>query len=215
MNFYYFIKSILIIIFYLFSKTKRYMNLLILIIFYKPKTILEIGVYNGLRAKQMIEAAKIYNNQIIYYGFDLFENFYKEKNILFKELSKNPLKKKDIMSFLSSVCKVFLFKGNTKKTLEKFTKKKIKIDFLFIDGGHSVRTINNDWHYVQKLLHKKSIVVFDDYYLDDKGLIKKFGCNKIIHNLNNSFKFQKLPFVDQFYNNNTPKKIKMVKVSLK
>jgi len=66
------------------------MNLLILIIFYKPKTILEIGVYNGLRAKQMIEAAKIYNNQIIYYGFDLFENFYKEKIVKLQSL-RNPL----------------------------------------------------------------------------------------------------------------------------
>ena len=42
----------------------------------------------------MIETAKIFNKEIDYYGFDLFEDFYK-KNIIKKELSKKPLSKKN------------------------------------------------------------------------------------------------------------------------
>ena len=62
-----------IVKYYLFSNYKRYLNLLVAILFCKPKNILEIGVYNGKRANEMIDASKIFNNKINYYGFDLFE----------------------------------------------------------------------------------------------------------------------------------------------
>ena len=66
------LKTLLRIIYYLQSNEKRYVNLLIQIFKKKPKKIVEIGVYNGRRAIQMIEAAKIFNKDVEYYGFDLF-----------------------------------------------------------------------------------------------------------------------------------------------
>ena len=55
-NLYFFTLTIYRILRYLFSKTKRYSILLFLILVNRPKSILEIGVYNGVRAREMIEA---------------------------------------------------------------------------------------------------------------------------------------------------------------
>ena len=91
-NFFYLILTILRIIKYLISDTKRYSNILSIIFYYKPKSIAEIGVYRGVRSREMIQAAKIFNKNIEYFGFDLFEMI--NKKIQKKELSKIPYTKK-------------------------------------------------------------------------------------------------------------------------
>ena len=78
----------------------------------------------------------------------------KKKNIIKKELSKKPLSKKKISKKLNNYNRVRLFKGDTKVTLPKFVKEKIKIDFAFIDGGHSFNTINSDWKNVNQIITK-------------------------------------------------------------
>ena len=79
----------------MFSSYKRYANLIIIIFKLKPKIILEIGVYKGTRSIEMIQAAKLFNSSVKYYGFDLFEDFFKNK--------------------LNKFCDVKLYKGYTKK----------------------------------------------------------------------------------------------------
>jgi len=213
-NYFYLFKTIIRIFLYLFSNTKRYSNLLFYILLHKPKSILEIGVYDGRRALQMIEAAKIFNNRINYYGFDLFEDFSKFSNILEKELSKKPKNQFVIKNNLRRIANVILYKGFTKKTLKNFTKNNsAKIDFVFIDGGHSIKTIKNDWMYVKRIIHKRSVTIFDDYYLKNNQLTKLYGCNKTINDLGNNFKFKKLPFTDKFFDKKKYKFIKMIKVS--
>jgi len=104
--------------------------------------------------------------------------------------------------------------GNTNKTLKIFSKKK-KIDLIFIDGGHKISTIKNDWKFCSKLLKKKSILIFDDYYLNNKKLISKYGCNKLISELKNSkIRINLLPFTDYFYIKNKKTGIKMVSVKV-
>ena len=93
---------------------------------------------------------------------------------------------KVIKELLEAHARIKLIKGNTLMTLPNFPKKN-KIDFIFIDGGHSVKTIRNDWNQSKKLMHKNTVVVFDDFYSGDKNLIKKFGCNKIIESLPNNY----------------------------
>jgi len=176
---------------YLLSPTRRYAYLLLLILRHRPKTILEIGVYTGKRSKDMILASRIFNNRVSYFGFDLFEDFYKEKEILRKEFSKKPLTKKIIYNNLRKLAKTQLFKGYTSKTLEKFSNKKIKVDFIFIDGGHSIETIRNDWFWVKKFLHKKSVVIFDDFYqTKNTNIINKFGCNLVIRRLTKDYYYK-------------------------
>tara|TARA_A100001011_G_scaffold230594_1_gene238664 strand:- start:3251 stop:3913 length:663 start_codon:yes stop_codon:yes gene_type:complete len=215
MNILLFVKFLYRIIKYYLSNTKRYAFLLNSIFKRKPKSILEIGVYNGNRAVEMIETAKIFNKDIIYYGFDLFEDFYKNKKLLKNELSKNPLSKKKIINKLSNFEKIKLIKGNTISTLHKFVKSKKEIDFAFIDGGHSLNTIKKDWKNINKLMSENSLVIFDDYYeLISKKKINA-GCNKVINSLpKKKYTSFKYPIGDIFFDkyNKINKKIFMVSV---
>jgi len=68
------------------------------------------------------------------------------------------------------------------------------MDFVFIDGGHSIKTICNDWHYVQKIMNQHTIVLFDDYWN-----IEEAGCKTLINNLDRDrFEVQILPPKDKF-----------------
>jgi hypothetical protein len=67
--------------------------------------------------------------------------------------------------------------------------------------------------YVKRIIHKRSVTIFDDYYLKNNQLTKLYGCNKIINDLGNNFKFKKLPFTDKFFEKKKYKFIKMIKVS--
>ena len=186
---FYFLLTVFRIIKYLFSNTKRYSHILIEIILTKPKSIIEIGVYKGKRSKEILQAALIFNSDIEYYGFDLFELI--DDDIIKKELSKKPLSEKEIKLLLSRYGKIKLYKGYTNNTLHKV--KNVKADFIFIDGGHTVKTIKSDWKNSIKFTKKNTVIIFDDYYVDDKKLIKKFGCNLIIKSI------PKKIFVKKFY----------------
>jgi hypothetical protein len=181
MNFWFFIKFLKKYFFYRISNTKRYSELIKKVIDSKAQNILEVGVYTGRRSAELIECAKVFNKKIIYYGFDLFEDISDVK--IKKELSKQPETMQKIKDKLLKLnCSILLFKGNTLKTLKLFKTNK-RFDFIFIDGGHSIKTIANDWKYTEKKLSKKGIIVFDDYYIGDKNIIKKFGCNNLISEL--------------------------------
>ena len=199
---------------YFFSKTKRYLNIFFLIIKSKPKSILEIGVYKGIRSSEMIQLAKIFNKNIHFYGFDLFENINLKKKS--EELSKYPFSIKMIYKDLKKVSRnINLYKGNTKITLKNNLNNK-KINFIFIDGGHSIKTISKDWKNCIKFLNKETTIVFDDYYVDNNKIIKKFGCNNLINNLSKKkYYIEVLPFTDYFQLLGENTGIKMVLVKLK
>ena len=118
------------------SNEKRYVNLLFQILKKRPKKILEIGVYNGRRAIQMIEAAKIFNKNIEYYGFDLFEGL--TKKIYNTEASKFPSTIDKIKELLNNRAKIFLYKGFTNETLKKFSLNGVNIDFIFIVSNRNL-----------------------------------------------------------------------------
>ena len=206
-NFVCLILTILRIIKYLISDTKRYSIILSTIFYYRPKSIIEIGVYRGVRAKEMIQAAQIFNKNIEYFGFDLFEMI--NKKIQRKELSKIPYSKKDIKNNLSKYAKVRLFKGYTSKTLDKLKNK--KVDLIFIDGGHRLDTIKNDWYKSIKFQKKNTIIIFDDYYLDNEKIIRNFGCNLVVNKIDEKKYSKKLFFfTDRFVHLKQRLNIKMV-----
>ena len=199
---------------YYFSKYSRYRHIYSTLISLKPKTILEIGVYKGIRSYEMINLASDFNSPIRYYGFDLFKKIPKKR--IKSELSKQPLSKKEIGKKLNNFnnVKVELISGDTKISLKKFIRSKKKIDFVFIDGGHSIKTIFSDWKNVKKIISKKSIVIFDDYY-DDTEIIKKYGCNKIINEIGDEFNFVILKSTDFILYNKKKIKNSLVKVFYK
>ena len=154
-------KLLYILLKYSISSTKRYLSLFLLIIKYKPKSILEIGVYRGIRSAEMISVAKIFNKNLSFYGFDLFKKLTKKRKNY--ELSKFPLSQNEINLKLSKLSNnTNLFSGNTKKTLKKFLKKKVKVDFVFIDGEHTSKQLLLDFYACRESTAKKCVFLFHD-----------------------------------------------------
>lgn len=160
----------------------RYVYLLEAVRVLKPKKILEVGTWNGHRAKQMLSLVP----DAKYYGFDLFEDANEftdaeEKNV------KPHHTLAEVKEFLLGY-DVKLYKGNTRETLAKFNH---KVDFAWIDGGHSVETIRSDWENVKRCLTKDAAVYFDDFYSGgiDTSL---YGCNEVVKDLD----YELLPAID-------------------
>ena len=140
------------------------------------------------------------SDKVHYTGFDLFEEATAETDAEEFNVKKHFTEKQvneKLTAFANSINeaeddKQFTFcliKGNTRQTLDIISNsdacnsRNIKPDFAFIDGGHSLKTIEHDY---SKLGHIP-IVVFDDYYrLDEAGKIpdiKKVGCNLMFEEL--------------------------------
>ncbi len=152
---------------------ERYAQLLQAVRTKQPKAILEIGVFDGKRALQMLSLCSTAK----YYGFDLFEDATEETDRIEKNVKKH--------YFLSDIAEkltgydAYLFKGNSRETLKNFNE---PVDFVWIDGGHSVETIRSDWENVKRVITPDAWVFFDDYYtgpIDTSAM----GCNEIVKDL--------------------------------
>jgi predicted O-methyltransferase YrrM len=152
----------------------RYERLIALVKEKQPKAILEIGTWNGRRALEMLMASP----DSKYYGFDLFEDSdaftdAEEKNV------KPHYTLRGVKAYLDGF-DVVLHKGNTRATLKDFDK---PVDFVWLDGGHSVETVRSDWENVKRVLMPGATVLFDDYYTGPIDT-RRFGCNEIVKSLN-------------------------------
>lgn len=153
----------------------RYDTLLKLIDLFKPKTIVETGTWRGSNAARMISAAQRHNSEISYIGYDLFEEANPETDQ--SEFNVKPhYRMSDVEQALKRTgAEIVLIKGNTRQTLIS-----AQADFAFIDGGHSLETINHDY----EALKTSKVIVFDDYYTSDENGripdIEQLGCNKIV-----------------------------------
>ena len=150
----------------------------------KPKHFLEVGVFCGVTSKNICELLNnIHEGDFSYIGFDLFgEKINHELNEVEPEYIKsqkfsNPFKhiyynfllkenlnsRKSIEKFLKKFKKnINLVKGDTNKTLKETNLK--KIDFAFIDGGHSYETTYNDLSTLYLSMKNRSkTIVCDDY----------------------------------------------------
>lgn len=159
----------------------RYEKIIELIHQVKPKTIIEIGVWNGKRAIEMSRAAMRHSDKVHYTGYDLFDEASARTDA--EELNfKRTQSLKEVSARLADFAKIepgFTFelvRGNTRQTLQK----KTKADFVYIDGGHSIETIRSDYDAVKA----SPVVVFDDYYAKDAAGrcpdLAKFGANAIV-----------------------------------
>ena len=162
-------------------------NVLLKIIFEKkPKHFLEVGVFCGVTSRNICELLNsIHNGDFSYVGFDLFgEKIDQELNEVEPEYIKsqkfsNPFKHiyynfllKENLNTIESIEKflkkfkknINLVKGDTNKTLKKTNLK--KIDFAFIDGGHSYETTYNDLSILYLSMKNKSKTIICDDYAD-------------------------------------------------
>lgn len=153
----------------------RYSKLIAAVRDKRPKCIVEIGTWNGGRAMEMLRQAP----DAMYYGFDLFEDANEETDRV--EFNVKAHYAVDTVYERLKGFKAQLFKGNTRETLKWF-KPEILVDFLWLDGGHSVETIRSDWNLIKPHLAADACVFFDDYF---SGPIdtQKIGCNEIVKDL--------------------------------
>lgn len=139
----------------------------------QPKAIAEIGTWSGQRALAMLNLSP----KSKYYGFDLFEDATKEVDAL--EFNKKAhYRMQDVYERLTGF-DVVLTKGNTRETLKTFNE---PVDFVWLDGGHSVETIRSDWENIKRCLTPDAWVFFDDYF--SGGIdTSRIGCNEIVKDL--------------------------------
>ena len=185
------------------SGKKRYFSIFLHILKNKPIYICEVGVYAGERSNEIIKLSGILNNnKTVYYGFDLFEDITIKK--INDEFSKQPLhinKIKEMLNKNSYCNKFYLIKGDTVNTLKEYDFKN-KLDLVFIDGGHSIQTINSDFMNLIKKIKEKGIIILDDYYSINKKIIEKAGCNVLINNITKKYSVSLDSQIDTHINKN-------------
>jgi hypothetical protein len=145
----------------------------------------------------MVEASIQKGNRpedVDYYGFDLFELM--TKKIFDQEVSKWPPSEKKVLNKIKTTgANIKLYKGFSKNTIPVFAREGIVPDFVFIDGGHSIETLESDWEMMKDIIDNDSVVVLDDYISNfDK---KKYGCNGLVNSLDRDiWEVEILPIVD-------------------
>ena len=146
-------------------RPRRYDHLYRTIRAERPRHIMEIGTWNGERAVRMLKLASRFHpaGEIHYYGFDLFEEMTPEK--FDEEISKLPPTRAEVEAKIATTgANIHLHKGDTTLTMPPLMASLPKMDFVFLDGGHSVRTIASDWQCVEQAMHDRTVVIFDDYW---------------------------------------------------
>lgn len=164
----------------------RYHQLLRAVRDKRPTCIAEIGTWNGERARQMLNLAP----DAKYYGFDLFEDANKDTDE--REMNVKPHYSVDSVYVLLDGFDVQLHKGDTRETLQRF-KPVMPVDFVWLDGGHSVETIRSDWELLRPHLAPDAWVYWDDFYTGPIDT-ERFGCNKVLADL--GLKYDVLPETD-------------------
>jgi hypothetical protein len=168
----------------------RYKQLADTIRHYKPKSIIEVGAWNGGRAIEMALAAFESQDEILYRGFDLFEDGTSETNdeeFNLKAHNTQSAVIKRLQDFRSKMMekkKVFTFelgKGNSKDTLKD--RDDLNADFVLIGGGNSIATTKSDYN---NLKHNP-VIVMDNFFREDedkKNAPEKYhGTNKVVDSL--------------------------------
>ena len=181
-------------------------NFLSLVEEYKPKNVLEIGVFCGVTSRNICELLKTnFGSDFRYYGLDLFGSTKTssvdeiEPKFLENQKFSNPLKtiyynfikkenlnsKISVQNFLKKFSQnIELIEGDTRVTLEKVPLS--KIDFVFLDGGHSYDTVLSDLQKLYDNMKNNSKIVCDDF----AGITKIESVEKAIKDFANNNKIK-------------------------
>lgn len=181
-------------------------NFLSLVEEYKPKNVLEIGVFCGVTSRNICELLKTnFGSDFRYYGLDLFGSTKTssvdeiEPKFLENQKFSNPLKtiyynfikkenlnsKISVQNFLKKFSlNIELIEGDTRVTLEKVPLS--EIDFVFLDGGHSYDTVLSDLQKLYDNMKNNSKIVCDDF----TGITKIESVEKAIKDFANNNKIK-------------------------
>ena len=154
----------------------------------KPKKFLEIGIFQGVTARNICELLyKIHDNNFKYIGVDKFDLDEKTNNeIIPSNNFKNPLKQfyyqyiikenpyslKSVKNLLKKFDKnIDIFIGDSKVILPKIDLR--QVNYVFLDGGHSYDTVINDLINCKVVVENNGVILCDDYDLSYAPGVKK------------------------------------------
>lgn len=128
---------------------------------YRPTVLLEIGVYKGqILSLWGLVLRHLYNDRIIeIFGITPLENLGDSasdyENIDYELEIRNNLEKfqiKDIKIINGLSTSIFI-----KKQFEDCS-----VDLVYVDGGHNLKTVINDFYFANRILKYEGILVLDD-----------------------------------------------------
>ena len=178
--------------------------LLKLISYHKPRNFLEVGVLEGVTARNVCELlSKIHINNFTYTGIDLFgvdqlQNNKKEFTPVSNKFS-NPLKyfyfkyilklNPNSLDAVNHLLKKFnksieLYRGYSHLILKKLNIS--KYDFIFLDGGHSYKTVKMDLSLILKNTKKNALILCDDYN------VLHYGVRQAVNEIKDNYYFEDL-----------------------
>lgn len=173
------------------KKPQRYAAVTQVIREKKAQALLEVGTWNGERALAMAEAALQASSKASYVGFDLFERMTSDKSKA-EFNAKTPTPEALVRGKLETFrlkhlgFAYFLWKGDTRETLPRHLAQAgpSSIDFVWLDGGHSVETVASDWENCRKAVRPGGVILLDDFYSQlSPSFLSKFGCNVLVERL--------------------------------
>jgi hypothetical protein len=169
--------------------------------------ILEVGTYDGSRARQLLD---YWGSGTHYHGFDLFDALTPEMSAAEMSKSRLPPSRAAVRARLDRVgSSISLYQGNTRETLPSVVPTLGPMDLVFVDGGHSLDTIASDWSALQPAIAPGTVVLLDDYYENRDD----FGCKRLVRGLDPArFRVTLLDPVDHY--DHTGLDIRMVRVEL-
>ncbi len=178
---------------------------------------LEVGTHSGQRTATLCKRWKerSLGGLFSYIGFDLFEEADVAKHAHeFLKSTAAPL-----MALVEGMLRrhgasVVLHKGDTRITLPAFVaarQARYVPDIVFIDGGHSIKTTASDWAAVSQMMGPKTVVLFDDYFVNETDV----GCQQLIKKIRKDkrYKVKLLEPIDYIPSNGL--RIQMVEVRLR
>lgn len=145
--------------------------------------LLEIGTWYGNRACDLWSFWKFLGGHSAeYVGIDLFERL--TEQLRAEELSKpgSAPRGGEVFKRLKNVPwdRLRLFQGDTRVILPYLVRGVIgPFDLVFVDGGHSLGTIQNDWECIAPWVRRGTVALLDDYYEDRDD----YGCRPLTHRL--------------------------------
>lgn len=142
------------------TKDSRYNHIIEYVHNVYCERFLEIGVCRGNTAKLILQNSK--NKQIEYHGIDLFEDATPDLRRFERSL---------VADSMSAVLKklrkyshnVFLYKGLSTTVFPNLRDAGLTFNCIWIDGGHSFKTVKADFENYSQLLKPNGIIFFDDY----------------------------------------------------
>ena len=136
-----------------------------LVKFYKPSTMLEVGCWDGEHGTQMCMAALASHDSNVHYTMESISEAFNKCFVSDFIFSISRTIKDKIALKFDALTMEFphrftykLIRGDTNYTMKEHV-----VDFAFLDGGHSVGTVQND--YAKSNMSK--VIVFDDYFTED------------------------------------------------